>query len=224
MKVDAGEMTGATGAPDRAIAANVAAALAIDAAPRRFDLSRLPVETRAEQIAATLETAFDDDRFRDAVARADAARDGGDWISAELEYGNALRRYPLHWGYCIQFAHAVKEQEQFLLAEAWYRSAVALGAPADMVDQHLLFVARLNGSGFVRHADPALDVPPMQAPPTVHDIRVLGALTRVQGLAEIDLVLHLLRTAADNRAVLLQMLDMPTFVQANRAFLAILGA
>lgn len=224
MKSDAGEMTSISGAPEPDMAVAAAAGSNPVAVPRRFDLSSLPVQTRAEQIAATLDNAFGDDRFRDHVMLGDAARDRGDWITAELEYGNGLRRFPMHWGYCIQFGHAVKEQQQYPLAEVWYRSAVALGAPADMVDQHLAFVARLNGSGFVRDANPKLDVPPMLAPPTVHDIRVLGGLTRVQGLSGTDLVLHLLRTAPDNRAVLLQMLDMPTFVHANRAFLAILGA
>lgn len=224
MKADTGEMTSVSGASQFGNVANAVAVPTTAAPPRRFDLSALPMQTRAEQIAATLDNAFRDDRFRDHVTLADAARDRGDWVMAELEYGNALRRFPLHWGYCIQFAHAVKEQQHYVLAEVWYRSAVALGAPAEMVDQHLAFVARLNGSDFVRDCDPRLDVPPMQAPPTVHDIRVLGGVTRVPGLAGEDLALHLLRTAPDNRAVLLHMLDMPGFVQSNRAFLAILGA
>jgi hypothetical protein len=191
--------------------------------PPRFDLSHRPVLTRAQQIALTLDTAMDDAAFHAHVTRADAARDCGDWPLAEQEYGLALRRFPLHWGYCIQYAHVIKEQQFLTRAEIWYRSAVALGAAPDMVDLHLAFVAQRNGARFVRDGMPRLDVPPIMAPPTAHDIGTLGDLTRVPGLADDDLVLDLLRTAPTNRAVLLHMLGMPGFVQANRTFLAVLG-
>jgi hypothetical protein len=191
-------------------------------APCRFDLSVLPLLTRAQQVAAALDNAFGDEPFSDHVARADAARDRGDWVTAEHEYAGGLRRFPLHWGYCIQYAHAIKEQQHHARAELWYRSAVAMGAPPDMVDQHLAFVAQINGSAFVRGGMPKLDVPPMAAPPTAHDIRLLGELTRVPGLTGEDLALCLIRTAPDNRAVLLHMLDMPDFAHINRAFLAVL--
>lgn len=193
-------------------------------APHRFDMAQQPALTRAQQIAATLDGAVVHEGFRASVALADAARDRGDWAMAELEYGQALRRFPLHWGYCIQFAHTVKEQEMFDQAEIWYRSAVALGAPADMVDQHLAFVARLNGADFEREGLPRLDVAPMLAPPTIHDIGVLGKLLRLPGLTGCEVVLQLLRTAPNNRAVLLRMLDMPGVLHANRAFFALLEA
>jgi tetratricopeptide (TPR) repeat protein len=194
-----------------------------DPAPpsRRFDLTVLPGITRAEQIAATLDRAMADDRFRDFIARADAARDSGDWITATREYGEALRLFPLHWGYSVQYAHTVKEQGLYGQAEAWYRSAVALGAPAAMVDQHLAFVAHRNGVTFARRGLPDLGVPPMQAPPTVPDIRLLVELTRVPGFADEALELDMLRTLPDNRAVLLQMLAMPAFARTNRVLLDI---
>jgi len=195
------------------------------AAPRRrFDIAALPGVTRADQIVMTLDQAIADERFRDFIAQADAARDSGDWAVAEREYANALRLFPLHWGYCIQYAHAVKEQGLLPLAEAWYRSAVALGAPADMVDQHLAFVARANGVTFARRGMPDLALPPMLAPPTVHDIRLLGELARVPGLAGQDLVLDILRDLPDNRSALLRMLGMPAFARANRLFLDLLRA
>jgi hypothetical protein len=192
----------------------------------RFNLAASPRVTRAAQIARTLDQARADPRFCDHVTRADAARDRGDWIAAERDYGDALRLFPLHWGYAIQHAHAIKEQRNFPLAEAWYRSAVALGAPADMVDEHCAYVARLNGSGFVRRGMPDLAVPPLHAPPTWHDIRLLARLARVPGLAGEDLALPLLRNARDNRAVLIRLIAMPEFApefaRSNRAFLEIL--
>jgi hypothetical protein len=190
----------------------------------RFAMSALPQTTRAQQIARAMARASGDDRFCTAIAQADAARDAGDWACAMDHYGAALRACPLHWGYAIQYAHMAKEQGLTLTAEAWYRSAVALGAPADMVDQHLAFVARINGVDFVRRGAPDLDVAPMLAPPAVHDIRLLGTLTRVPGLADDALVLDLLRTMPDNRAVLRHMLAMPECARANRTLLEILRA
>ncbi len=192
-------------------------------APRsRFDSTAWPAVTRAAQIAATLERAPADARFGELVGEADAARDRGDWGHAERLYAAALALHPLHWGYCIQHAHMIKEQGHYLRAEAWYLSAVALGAPAVMVDQHLAYVARHNGSDYARAGDPQLDVPPLLAPPTLHDLHVLGELTRVRGLGDDMRVLDLLRTCADNRAVLLQMIARPEFARTNRAFLDLL--
>jgi hypothetical protein len=187
----------------------------------RFDLSVRPLVTRAAQVARTLHRAFADACFREHVDQADAARDRGDWVAAERAYGEALRLQPLHWGYCIQRAHAIKEQGLHPGAEAWYRSAVALGAPAEMVDEHLIFVARSNGAVFVRRGMPDLDVPPLLAPPTLHDIRVLARLARIPGLIDDDLALSLLRDARDNRAVLTRLIGLPEFARANRAFLEI---
>ena len=188
----------------------------------RFDLAALPGQTRAMQIAATLDHAFADSRFRDHVQRADAARDSGDWPLAEQEYGRALRLFPLHWGYCIQFAHSAKEQGLHARAEAWYRSAVALGAPPDMVDEHLIFVARASGATFTRQGMPDLDVAPLRAPPTIPDIRLLADLVGVPRLAEEEQALDLMRSAPDNRAVLIAFIERPEFVRANRQFLEIL--
>lgn len=188
----------------------------------RFNLAVLPSVTRAAQIARTLDQAGVDNRFCDHVARADAARDTADWATAERNYGEALRLFPLHWGYCVQHAHAIKEQGNYPGAEAWYRSAVALGAPADMVDEHLAYVARLNGAVFVRRGMPDLSVMPLLAPPTLHDIQLFGWLARVPGLAGEDLALPLLRSARDNRAVLIRLIAKPEFARSNRVFLEIL--
>ena len=194
------------------------------APPSRFDMAWQPSVTRAGQIARTMDRARSDDRFLGAIARADAARDARHWPEALQEYGMALQLWPLHWGYCIQYAHMAKEQGSHLLAEIYYRSAVALGAVPDMVDPHLAYVARASGSDFVRCATPDLDVAPMLAPPTVHDLRLLGALTRVRGLSDEAWMLDLLRHMPDNRAVLMQMLQMPEFARNNRDLLDVVQA
>lgn len=193
-------------------------------APQRrpFDLGAFPRQTRAQQIAATLGNAFSDDAFRMHVLAADGARDCGDWRMAEIEYGRALRLFPLHWGYLIQYAHAIKEQGNFPRAEAYYRSAVALGAPADMVDEHLQFVAHRSGSSFVRGAAADLDVAPLLAPPTMHDIGVMIELCGVRRHLDEEAALALLREEPDNRSVLVKLFALPEFARANRAFLDVL--
>ena len=90
-----------------------------------------------------------------------------------------------------------------------------------MVDQHLAYVARLNGVEFVRRGTADLDVAPMRAPPTIHDIRLLGELTRVAGLSGDRPMVDLLRQMPDNRAVFLHMLSMPGFARNNRDLLDI---
>lgn len=188
----------------------------------RFDPRQWPALTRADQIADTLAHAFADSQFRGHVERADAARDGGDWPAAEAAYGQALRIFPLHWGYMIQFAHAAKEQGLYLRAEAWYRSAVALDAPPEMVDEHLAFVARLNGVGFVRDGMPDLAVPPLDAPPTVSDIRLIRELLNLRSAGDDADMVDLLRHRPTCRDVLIALIAEDDTRRGSRAFLEIL--
>ncbi len=191
--------------------------------PRAFTLAAMATVTRAGQIATTLATSGADERFCDHIARADAARDCGDWGVAEVEYAAALRRFPLHWGYCIQYAHTIKEQGRFAHAEIWYRSAVALAAPADAVDEHLAFVCRGSRVAYQPRGVPDLAVPPLLAPPTWHDIATLARLAQVPHCAGDDQALMLLRSAADNRAVLRDLLGRHDFARANRDFLNVVA-
>lgn len=190
----------------------------------RYVLAEAPALTRAAQVSAAMAASAADPRFTTAVAEADAARDSGDWALALERYGAALALHPLQWGYCIQYAHMAKELGDLLRAEAWYRTAAALGAPADMVGPHLAYVARRNGIGYVAQTPPDLAVAPLLAPPTVPDIRLLGALLRVPGLGDDAHVLDLLRRHRDNRAVLCAMLAMPEFARNNRDLLAMVQA
>lgn len=226
MRAETSELLSISGAdvPTRLLmAAHAISGVPISTIPQRprFDVAASPGVTRAQQIAETMTDAMADKRFCAAVAVADAARDRGDWVMAEREYAEALALYPLHWGYAIQYAHVAKEQGLLSRAEAWYRSAVGLGSPAAMVDEHLAFVAQANGARFARAGMPNLDVPPLSAPPTLHDLRQLGELTGVPGLTDDVRALAILRTAPDNRAALLHVLDLPAFARANRLFLDI---
>ena len=188
----------------------------------RFDPRQWPALSRADQIAETLAHAFEDSHFRGHVERADAARDSGDWPMAEAAYGRALRIFPLHWGYMIQFAHAAKEQGLYVRAEAWYRSAVALAAPPEMVDEHLAFVARLNGVAFVRDGMPDLAVPPLAAPPTVSDILLIREMLNLRGAGDDAEQVELLRHRPTCRDVLIALIASDDTRRGSRAFLEIL--
>lgn len=187
-----------------------------------FDLAAYGVLTRAQQIAATMTRAFDNAAFRDSVQRGDEARDIGDWAAAESGYRAALALFPLHWGYLVQYAHMIKEQGRFDRAEAYYRSAVALGAPAEMVDEHLAFVAARCGLSFVREANPDLEVAPLQAPPTMHDVRVLAQLCGLADPPGEAQAAQMIRTLPTNAAVLAALIADPGFARPNMTFLDVM--
>jgi tetratricopeptide (TPR) repeat protein len=79
--------------------------------------------------------------FRRLSRSADAHRDKGEFAEAERAYSDALRIFPLHGGYHVQFAHMLKERGNFLEAFLQYCFALALGAPLHDVEEHLLFAA-----------------------------------------------------------------------------------
>lgn len=175
--------------------------------------------TRADQIARSFARAAVDGVFRESIASADAARDRGEWGQAERAYRAALGRCPWHWGYLVQLGHALKEQERTGAAEIAYRSAFALGAAADEVDEHLAWVARVNGVRFVRKSDPQLDVAPMQALPTRQDVLVLARLCGLGAECDEEAILRLMRHCPDNRTVLLDLMGSARFAAVNGAFL-----
>lgn len=206
-------------APDRTIAPLVQLAAA---RPSRFDLSQYAAQTRLQQISAAMAGAFSDPVFRGHIEAGDAARDRCEWSVAEQRYGQGLVLFPLHWGYLIQYAHAIKEQGLFERAEAFYRSACALGAPVEMVDEHLAFVAGRNGVRYEREGMPDLAVAPLLAPPTVHDIAVIVTATGLGAHIGMEQTLPLLRARATNLEVLLDMVRHRAFAGANRGFLELL--
>ena len=92
-------------------------------------------------------TALNDDRFKALIHEADWARDRADWShqaedweATEALYADALALFPFERSYWIQHGHAVKEQGDLARAEISYRTACALGLPAQEVAAHLHFV------------------------------------------------------------------------------------
>jgi tetratricopeptide (TPR) repeat protein len=172
--------------------------------------------------AVTLRAASQDFAFQRLIERADQTRDAAEWREAVQLYGEALRAYPEHYGYAVQLAHCLKEQEQFAEAECHYRSALALGAPRADVYEHLVFVAMAQGfpANFGGSWDEALaDGDPLDAPPTKADgeLAVSLLLGREPALAEI---LELLRRHGSLRSLIMAIVEESSFVSANARLLA----
>ena len=184
--------------------------------------TRFDAVVRAEAIHLDHAGAALDPTFQALAAQADAARDAGHWGEAEYYYWRALELYPFHSGYRIQYAHVIKEQGKFDWAEVHYRSALAEGADAEQIKEHLLFVARRNCVDYVPRPPRDLGVAPLEAPPSFHDIQTFAWLFWHD--AEINAVetLALMRRCESNRDVVLAMTGQDRFVERNRPFLEIL--
>lgn len=93
-----------------------------------------------------------DDRFRALVSEAEFARSkaewtrsAADWNAAEQSYAAALSAYPFERSYWLVLGHTIKEQGNLAGAEICYRTAVALGQPAQDVAVHFEFVVQQQG-------------------------------------------------------------------------------
>lgn len=100
---------------------------------------------RIEAIERTYQVAPQHVAFRTLIGKGDDARDMTDYAQAERHYWQALRIFPLHGGYRVQYAHCLKEQEKYPEAIVHYWYALGLGAPQHDVEQHVLFAAGRAG-------------------------------------------------------------------------------
>jgi tetratricopeptide (TPR) repeat protein len=183
----------------------------------------LAATDRPAAVAASLAAAGRDPDFQAAVRDADAARDEGDFARGEFLYWRCLQLYPLHHGYLTQYGHCLKEQGKFAEAEAVYRSALALGAPADDLGRHIAAAAA------AREADPALPAAapdaaaPADLPPTLDEVALLLALLLQRGPASAEETLDLLRDCPTRADVALALVARPDFPRANADLLALLA-
>ena len=109
-------------------------------APLR-DLPRM-TSGRIEATRLTSRVASDHAEFIRLVANGDWLRDTRNFSEAEREYWLALKIFPLHSSYRVQYAHCLKEQSKHGDALVNYCYALGLGAPRHDVEEHLLFAAR----------------------------------------------------------------------------------
>jgi hypothetical protein len=180
------------------------AATLLTSAPRR-------AVGRAQKLTFTYQAANFDHKFQEYVREADLRRDRRDWAGAEWRYWEALRLYPLHSGYMVQYAHMLKEQGKLFDSEMYYRSAFALSNGLEEIKDHLAYVyAKNGGSGpsFSGLSDKRSKEGPFYEKCThydiVHFVEVfLGRVPAVQEIVAIqrksllclDLILHLIQTA-----------------------------
>lgn len=178
--------------------------------------------TRADLVALESRSSSKDNRFRQLVADADAARDTSAWVRAEALYREALELYPYSPGYRVQYAHMLKEQGAFPAAELHYRSAYALGIPAQDIAPHLNFVVERNGQPTAELPAINLAVPAMDAPPTALDIEILGVLMFHGGSISLERSLQLIRRCRTIKDVALTMIADDRFRQSSGSFLEVL--
>lgn len=186
------------------------------------DRSAASFVTRGEMIAAQSAQASRDQKFNDFVANGDRCRDAGSWGDAEYNYWRALQLYPFQPGYRVQYAHMLKERKKFGDAELHYRSALAMGFPLKEVQEHLSFSAARNGYTVGELPTANLAVQPMDAPPTVCDIDLLGYALLHRAAINSDEALQFIRKCRTNREVAVSMMAGEQFTRANLPFFEIL--
>lgn len=196
--------------------------VAIEASDPAVIKTRFDAATRAEAIYLDHAGAATDPEFIKLAVQADAARDARHWGEAEFYYWRALELYPFQSGYRVQYAHVIKEQDKLDWAEVHYRSAVAEGAEAYLVEEHLQFVARRNRAVYVPRVQPDLNVTPLDAPPTFHDVQTFAWLCWHDAEINSNDALAMMRECETNRDVLLAMASHDRFVERNRPFLEVL--
>ncbi len=160
--------------------------------------------------------------FQRLIAQADQARDAAAWTKAAGLYNAALQLYPWHFGYMVQYGHCLKESSQFTSAECEYRSALALGAPASDVEEHLAFVAAQQGytARFNKRQHGEIDdAESLNLPPTKADVELLTFvfLGRTPAVSE---TLNLLRDHSSLEGVINALIEDDAFCAANASWLA----
>ncbi len=178
--------------------------------------------TRLMQINSQIALANKDPKFRALVVEGDSARDRRDWSHAEYCYWRALQLYPLHPGYRIQYAHMLKERADYVGAELNYRSALASGAAWDEIEQHVEFVSLRNGGGIASGRSMDLNVLPLDAPPTLHDLECFEYLVFHRNHLGPPERLQYLRICEDNRNLIISLLEIDEAIVANRKFSALM--
>ncbi len=186
--------------------------------------------SRRDGVKVTLACAANDAEFINLVVMADKARDRHDWSMAEIEYSKALRLYPLHCGYRVQYAHMLKEQDRFDEAELQYREAYALGEMDGELLLHLRFAAAKSGrevnagtlAGIAAYWGDRTDERPLAPPPVAADVVTLGRLfidRTAWTPSELNDFLDRYPRQVD---VVGAFLKRPEFAQRNRELLAVI--
>ena len=179
--------------------------------------------SRAEAVALSLQAAGRDRDFLKHVGMADRLRDTRRWAEAEYWYWRAIRLYPLHHGYVVQYAHMLKEQGKRPDAEYFYRNALALGAPADDTAIHLRAVYSRAEDPLVLPVPLRPDASVFDLPPLGSDLEQLSELFFGHAVDRLVDILSVMRCAPTQGAAIERMLRSIRFANANRDLLELLG-
>jgi tetratricopeptide (TPR) repeat protein len=179
-----------------------------------------------ERVEMTHVASAGDSEFAALVRTADAHRDRREWNPAEDAYWRALNLYPYHFGYRVQYAHMLKEQQKFVDAEVHYRSALAFGASATDVEEHLSYVSRRQGIPFKPAGVVGLSSPQaaLERTPNIVDIELFSFLFFHETNVDIAEAALLLRKCETCRDVAIALAKSPRFESKSRMFLEILAA
>jgi tetratricopeptide (TPR) repeat protein len=170
-----------------------------------------------------MQAAASDGDFLGHAGRADRLRDIRRWEAAEYHYWRAIRLYPLHHGYIVQYAHMLKEQGKLPDAEYQYRNALALGAPVEDTAAHLRAVCARLGEPLLPPVPLRPEAAAFDLPPLGTDLEQLSELFFGHAVDRLLDILPIMRRAPTQGAAIEQMICSVRFANATRDLLELLG-
>jgi hypothetical protein len=198
--------------------------------------------TRSEYLDQALRRAQADPVFLNAFTAAEAALGSWDWPALQSASWVALQMHPAHAAARMMYARALMEQNDLLWAEVNYRSALAQGGDLVEIGQMLQLVLRRAVGGdvnverrlmaVVRPEDGGapvqqrlrLDVPPLEAPPSMEDVNCLARMLWQEASMSDTECLHAMRTCRTVRELACHMIDDERFRRKNRELLEMAAA
>jgi hypothetical protein len=192
---------------------------------------------RSEYLDQVFRRAQADPVFLNAFTVAETALGNWDWPALQSASWAALEIYPAHAAARLMHARALMEQNDLLWAEINYRSALAQGGDPVEIEPVLQLVLRRVAGGditFERRlmavARPGdgeaavpqhvrLDVPPLDAPPTLEDVEGLSRMLWHDARMSGTECLHAMRTYKTVRELACHMMDDDRFRTKNRELL-----
>ncbi len=183
---------------------------------------------RREAVRLTIAAGELDPEFQHLVQQADRQRDARDWPAAEYSYWRALRLYPLHHGYIVQYGHCLKEQGKAAEAEVEYRTALALGAPAEDLRAHIVHVYTTLCGGSTPFPRPPRTASnpaalPLDEAPIRADVEALFVLMLQRLPNNLSETLPMLRMAATRHDVVRLLVEHAEFPRVNRELMVLLA-
>ena len=166
-----------------------------------------------------------DTDFRVLVSQADAARDAGHLELAQGRYWQALRLFPAHPGYRIQYAHCLKDQGLMPDAVLEYNDAFCFGAILKEIEPHALFAANAIGrqagmEAILKRHTPHGDT--LSWSLSSRDVITLHTLMLGYGPSRDEIVNYILQCNS-RRSFLYTLLDKKDFVNTHRDMLRMIN-